>query len=437
VPTIDSTTYRSPNYSTRNAPISCLVLHHGGGTRKSDLDWLCNKASNAGTHYYVCRDGTIYQLVDDVHEAWHAGDSILAGVPDVNEYSLGIETEHKPGATWPGVQLDSLTWLCHRLMAQYDIPTSRVVSHRAVAINPPGRKTDPADSPLGPEPLFRQWVDQLAEPQRGGVERHGLVLTNVNDLNTLEDAVVAGSYTLVKVVTAWGLNEAWTLDTRARLCALTNETIVRTHAGDPSSRKPFPHSEEIPGEIDPWYHIKRHNLLIEIGNEPNNNPYPEVSVTPSGYAYHLHRAIAECRARYPRARLIAPALDIGRENAAEWVKNTDFVAAIRKCDYLGVHAYTYVTFDDKGELAKIQELYAPFRDKPWALTEYGINDKATADATKGQRYASLVRSLKPPYAMATFYHRNENPNPNDPNEAQYAIDINGDWAYGRIWRGGA
>lgn len=166
MPTIDHLSYPSPNHEARSDGISAIVIHHGAGTRKSDLATLTSPATRVSAHYYVCRDGTIYQLVPDPRAAWHAGKSAIDGVPNVNDYSLGIETEHQtlpklPQHTdWPQLQLDSLAWLIRTKAAAYQIPPARVVSHRAIAI-PKGRKADPRDAPLAPEPAFRAWVARV------------------------------------------------------------------------------------------------------------------------------------------------------------------------------------------------------------------------------------------------------------------------------------
>lgn len=161
---IDARTHRSPNHSPRPGAISAIVVHHGAGTRTSDLGWLCNPDSGVSTHYYVCRDGTIYQLVSDNRTAWHAGKATIT-----NEQSIGVETEHTTDpdlpiqhTDWPSAQLDALTWLLNDKRDMYQIPLSRIVSHRAIAL-PAGRKSDPAHAPLAPEPAFRAWVAALAK----------------------------------------------------------------------------------------------------------------------------------------------------------------------------------------------------------------------------------------------------------------------------------
>ena len=155
---IDRTTWQSPNAEPRTGAISAVVLHSSGGGALSGLRWLTNPASRVSSHYFVTRDGAIFQLVADDCIAWHAGVSSLDGVSGVNDYSIGIECEHMRGQDWPPAQIQSLTDLCRDLMQGYHIPPSRIVSHRFVAL-PPGRKVDPDD---WAESAVRLWAESLA-----------------------------------------------------------------------------------------------------------------------------------------------------------------------------------------------------------------------------------------------------------------------------------
>jgi hypothetical protein len=156
----------SPNFSAR--PVAnpyAIVVHTGEGTRTSDLNTLRNNSvplpNRVSSNYYVCRDATIYQLVDDRYEAWHAGYCDYLGVTDWNGISLGIETEHRSGVdNWPAIQKDALAELCSAKIGQYHIKREFVVTHRWIAV-PPGRKRDPGD---WPDPEFRAWVDKLYMP---------------------------------------------------------------------------------------------------------------------------------------------------------------------------------------------------------------------------------------------------------------------------------
>lgn len=138
---IDSSSFRSPNHNARpKGEISAIVLHSGEGTRASDLETLVKSTGEkaVSAHFYICRDGTIYQLVDVSRRAWHAGES------NWNDFSIGIECEHKDGQDWPLAQLAAVTALCKMLIGQYGIKAERVVSHRAIAI-PFGRRNDPSN----------------------------------------------------------------------------------------------------------------------------------------------------------------------------------------------------------------------------------------------------------------------------------------------------
>ena len=164
----------SPNSIRRVDPVELVVIHHGGGTLLSDLNWLCNKASGVSSHLYITREGIVYQLVNLSRVAFHAGKSIFNGKTDCNKFSIGIEMEHTqpmklvpgrkppppPHRDWPALQLATLRDVLLDLMDIYQaIGPDSIQSHRAIAI-PAGRKTDPADPPLGPEKLFRAWINQ-------------------------------------------------------------------------------------------------------------------------------------------------------------------------------------------------------------------------------------------------------------------------------------
>jgi hypothetical protein len=166
---IDSTTWRSPNYGSRNGvPITTLVIHSCEGRlpapRVTSLPWLCNPASRVSSHYYLCRDTSIFQLVDDAHEAWHAGglqdDGTWTAQPAYsNPHSIGIECEHRSGQDWPSAQKTALAWLVQTLAARYHIAPPQIETHGQIAIaGPYKRKTDPTN---WPHAGFVAWRDAL------------------------------------------------------------------------------------------------------------------------------------------------------------------------------------------------------------------------------------------------------------------------------------
>lgn len=170
--TIDAKTWRSPNYGDRAKPPTAIVIHSCEGAlpspRKTSLPWLCNPASKVSTGYYVCRDATIYQLVDDMHEAWHAGgrqdDGTWTAQPIYsNPRSIGIECEHHAGQDWPEAQKAALSWLVYTLAARYTIRPDMIETHGQIAIKGPyQRKVDPTNWPHAAFVVWR--ADTLLSP---------------------------------------------------------------------------------------------------------------------------------------------------------------------------------------------------------------------------------------------------------------------------------
>lgn len=161
--TIDSTSYRSPNYSDRpsgvSGRISAIVLHDGEGTKRSDLERLLDDSipekNRVSAHYYVDRAGNAYELVDPRFEAWHAGASDYQMRSNWNTFSIGIETEHKRGQNWPQVQKDALAELCRMLISRFSIKEQWIAAHKWIA---KGRKPDPTD---WPDSELHMWINGL------------------------------------------------------------------------------------------------------------------------------------------------------------------------------------------------------------------------------------------------------------------------------------
>ncbi|MFN0264303.1 N-acetylmuramoyl-L-alanine amidase [Tepidamorphus sp. 3E244] len=138
----------SPNHGERReGPVDMLILHYTGmETAKAAHDWLCDKASQVSSHYFVYEDGTVCQLVPEDRRAWHAGVSHWAGVSDINSRSIGIEIAN-PGHAggypdFPEPQMEAVTALCADICGRLSIPAKRVLAHSDIA---PARKLDPGE----------------------------------------------------------------------------------------------------------------------------------------------------------------------------------------------------------------------------------------------------------------------------------------------------
>lgn len=139
------------NYNERpdGTKIDTIIIHHTAPfaslTRVGYFFQDVN--SRVSAHFTVGKEGLIVQSVDEANRAWHAGPSSWLGKGNLNDYSIGIEIlndgDGKDPFTEP--QYQALSKLVAYLMKKYDIPLSRVIGHRDIAI-PLGRKIDPADN---------------------------------------------------------------------------------------------------------------------------------------------------------------------------------------------------------------------------------------------------------------------------------------------------
>ncbi|MBI5441337.1 MAG: 1,6-anhydro-N-acetylmuramyl-L-alanine amidase AmpD [Deltaproteobacteria bacterium] len=150
----------SPNFSSRDgAVVDAVVLHHislppgefGGpyvvAFFQNRLDPEAHPYFRqiadlrVSAHFFLERSGAALQLVDTEHKAWHAGESRLGGVPDVNRFSVGIELEGDEETAYTDAQYGTLRSLLRALRTAHPgITPERIVGHEHVS---PGRKRDP------------------------------------------------------------------------------------------------------------------------------------------------------------------------------------------------------------------------------------------------------------------------------------------------------
>jgi N-acetylmuramoyl-L-alanine amidase len=142
-----------------------LILHYTALPLNETLNTFALPQS-VSAHYTVDADGTIYQHVDELQAAWHAGVSFWHG-PGINHRAIGIEivnpgylgpcdasTNPYPhtlclgGLAWTpfeGLQIDAVAALARDIVDRYGMDLFDVLGHADVA---PQRKEDPG--PLFP-----------------------------------------------------------------------------------------------------------------------------------------------------------------------------------------------------------------------------------------------------------------------------------------------
>ncbi len=130
-----------------DAEISMLVLHYTGmRSGREALERMCDRTAKVSAHYMVEEDGAIFQLVDEVDRAWHAGVSHWRGRDGLNDVSIGIEIVN-PGhefgyRPFPEQQMASLLLLCQDIVQRHALLPRDVVGHSDIA---PNRKEDPGE----------------------------------------------------------------------------------------------------------------------------------------------------------------------------------------------------------------------------------------------------------------------------------------------------
>ena len=148
----------SPNFGPRpaGAVVDLIVIHaislppgqYGGDEVQrlftNTLDWNAHpyfksvEGVEVSAHFYVRRNGELWQFVSADDRAWHAGVSSYRGRSNCNDDSIGIELEGTEGGPFEAAQYETLASLCAAIPQRYTI--SHVAGHEHIA---PGRKNDP------------------------------------------------------------------------------------------------------------------------------------------------------------------------------------------------------------------------------------------------------------------------------------------------------
>jgi N-acetyl-anhydromuramyl-L-alanine amidase AmpD len=148
----------SPNFGPRplDTIVSLVVVHsislppgqYGGSQVQAlftnQLDWDAHpyfqtiRGLLVSAHFFIARDGAMWQFVSCDDRAWHAGASVFNGRENCNDFSIGVELEGLEGDVFEPTQYASLARLCLALRQRY--PIAHVAGHEHIA---PGRKQDP------------------------------------------------------------------------------------------------------------------------------------------------------------------------------------------------------------------------------------------------------------------------------------------------------
>jgi len=142
---------RKPNF---------VIIHHTAQNNcPQTLRTFTLPRTQVSAHYVICKDGTVYQMLNDYLRAWHAGVSRWGNITDINSSSIGIELDNNGFEPFTEPQIRNLCIVLDTLKKRYNIPAANFIGHADIA---PTRKNDPNVSfpwkPLA-ERGFGYWYD--------------------------------------------------------------------------------------------------------------------------------------------------------------------------------------------------------------------------------------------------------------------------------------
>jgi N-acetylmuramoyl-L-alanine amidase len=118
-----------------------VIIHH---TAQNNCDQTLKTftlpRTEVSAHYVICKDGTVYHMLNDYLRAWHAGVGRWGNLADINSASIGIEIDNNGVEVFTETQLTSLLQLLDTLKHEYTIPAANFIGHSDIA---PVRKVDP------------------------------------------------------------------------------------------------------------------------------------------------------------------------------------------------------------------------------------------------------------------------------------------------------
>ncbi|MBX9782291.1 MAG: N-acetylmuramoyl-L-alanine amidase [Chitinophagaceae bacterium] len=127
------------NFSMRKP--SYVIIHHTAqNSCDQTLKTFTLPRTAVSAHYVICKDGTVYHMLNDYLRAHHAGVSKWGGAVDINSSSIGIELDNDGYKNFDEAQINSLLTLLERLKKSFNIPSANFIGHGDIA---PTRKNDP------------------------------------------------------------------------------------------------------------------------------------------------------------------------------------------------------------------------------------------------------------------------------------------------------
>ena len=127
------------NFSLRK-PNFVIIHHTAQNSCDQTLKTFTLPRTQVSAHYVICKDGTVFHMLNDYFRGWHAGAAKWGNNTDINSSSIGIELDNDGFECFTDSQLASLVRLLDNLKNAYAIPAANFLGHGDIA---PTRKNDP------------------------------------------------------------------------------------------------------------------------------------------------------------------------------------------------------------------------------------------------------------------------------------------------------
>src|ERR1700741_4370261 len=91
---------RRPNY---------VIIHHTAqNSCEQTLQTFTLPRTQVSSHYVICKDGTVYHMLNDLLRGHHAGVSKWGNTTDLNSSSIGIELDNNGFEHFSDAQINSI-----------------------------------------------------------------------------------------------------------------------------------------------------------------------------------------------------------------------------------------------------------------------------------------------------------------------------------------
>lgn len=143
--TLQITKLPLPANTLRDTTRNFIVIHNDGSNMTAIQTRNVLRRRRLAYHYFIDRNGRIYQYVDPRYVAKHAGVSLKDGILSWNDFSIGICLQGMNGLVYTDNQYESLQLLVNQLKFRYNNIGHQLYTHSEIAF-PWGRKHDPGET---------------------------------------------------------------------------------------------------------------------------------------------------------------------------------------------------------------------------------------------------------------------------------------------------